>query len=528
MVIAPATRGRFVLVGGSVRRAVALLALVMLLVLPAGTGWASPGKPGDKGPKDPPAWTGVPGTNAAHDGYGYPWPAAPDCDESNVGTGGCVADSYGFFQGQCTSWVAFRLNQRNGISFSNWYAGRHWGDAADWRKVAKGMGKKPDEIPAVGAVGWYARGHVSYVESVNYDGSIVISEMNIDGHNGFHFATVYPGDYSWPDKFLHLADVIPVDYTAPTRPAAVSLDGSDTAPRVSWRRSADNIGTSGYRVLRNGVPLATTAATTYVDRQATPGQSYVYSVRAYDSAGNVSAPGSVTQRAADVAPRRLRDLFRGDDAVKFDTATGPVMCGRLGTARDERVGCRVRTLDGWRTVRAGREVPWGTSATRRFLEDDQGRVWFCRVASDKPSCVPFDLTSVSWGFDRTGTRHHDPAYGTWLMTDRGPARCGLARDRATCSVVTSDGWRSPRTARGARPGDPLSRAFVQTGHGVSFCRVVDGHAACSPLTGRRLGWEKTVAVGRGQGLGRWSVTRRGPALCEAGARGCTVVAPRRG
>ena len=281
-------------------------------------------------------------------------------------------------------------------------------------------------------------------------------------------------------------------------------------------------------MLRNGVPLATTAATTYVDQQATPGQSYVYSVQAFDSAGNVSQPGTVTQRAADVAPRRLQELFRGDDAARFETSTGPVVCGRLGTARDERVGCRVRTLDGWRTVRAGREVPWGTEPTRRFLEDDQGRVWFCRVASDKPACVPFDLTSVSWGYDRTGARHHDPTYATWLMTNRGPARCGIAGDRASCSVVTSDGWRPPRTARKARPGDPLSRAFVQTDDAVSFCRVVDGRATCTSLTGRRLNWHTTVEAGRGKAHGRWAVTRRGPALCEVGVRQCTVVAPRRG
>lgn len=510
------------------RRAVALLALVMLLVLPAGTGWAAPGKPGDKGPKDDPVWTGVPGTNAAHDGYGYPWPAAPDCDESNVSSAGCVSDSVGFFQGQCVSWVAYRLAQRNGIAFSNWYEGRHWGSAQYWRKIAKDLGHQVDEVPAVGAVGWYKRGHVSYVESVNSDGSVVISEMNIDGHNGFHFATVYPGDHSWPDKFLHLADVIPVDYTAPDRPAAVSVNASDTAPRVSWRRSADNVGTSGYRVLRNGVALATTAATTYVDRQATPGQSYVYSVQAFDSAGNVSQPGTVTQRAADVAPRRLRELFRGDDAARFETSTGPVVCGRLGTAREERVGCRVRTLDGWRTVRAGREVPWGAPVTRRFLADDQDRVWFCRVVSDRPACVPFDLTSVSWGFDRTGARHDDPGYGTWLMTDRGPARCGIDGDRASCSVVTSDGWQSPRTAKRARPGDPLSRAFVQTADGVSFCRVVDGRATCTELTGRRLAWHSTVSAGHGKAHGRWSVARRGPALCEVSGRGCTVVKPRRG
>ncbi|HEX6151854.1 CHAP domain-containing protein [Nocardioides sp.] len=506
-------------------RFVGLLVLIALLVLPTGPALAAPGQPGDKGPKEEPVWTGVPGTNAAHDDFGYPWPAAPDCDESNVSSGGCINDGLGFFQGQCVSWVAYRLNQRNGFAFSNWYAGRHWGSAVYWKKVAKSLGHKPDEVPAVGAVGWYSRGHVSYVEAVNSDGSIVISEMNIDGHNGFHFATVYPGDHSWPDKFLHLADVIPVDTTAPDRPAHVSVDGATKAPRVTWTKSADNIGTTGYRVMRNGVPLATTDTPSYVDRQATPGQSYTYSVEAFDEAGNVSAAGSATQRGTAPANRRLRARFRGDDATVVQTTNGPVACGRLGRTRDQRVGCRVRTLDGVRTVRAGREVPWGEPNSRRFLADEHDRVWYCRVVNDRSACLPFDLESLSWGFDRIKPTRNTATYGTWLMTGLGPARCGYAGDRPTCSVVTSSGWRSHRTARDLRPGDPISRAFVQTSDGVSFCRVVGGRAACTALEGPRLDWTRTVAVGRDQALGRWTLTRLGPAVCEAGQRrSCTVVA----
>ena len=56
-----------------------------------------------------------------------------------MGSGGCINDGLGFFQGQCVSWVAFRVAQRNGIDFSNWYQGRHWGSAQFWRKVAKGL-----------------------------------------------------------------------------------------------------------------------------------------------------------------------------------------------------------------------------------------------------------------------------------------------------------------------------------------------------------------------------------------------------
>src|SRR5688572_2105949 len=78
-------------------------------------------------PSPTPTLIGSPGTHAAHDGYAYGFPEAPDCNEATLGST-CVGDDRGFYQGQCTSWVAHRLSQRNGISFSNWYAGRHWGD----------------------------------------------------------------------------------------------------------------------------------------------------------------------------------------------------------------------------------------------------------------------------------------------------------------------------------------------------------------------------------------------------------------
>ena len=145
---------------------------------------------------------------------------------------------------------------RNGLSFSNWYAGRHWGNASEWGKVAKGVGHKPDKYPAVGAIGWYKRGHVSYVEDVYSNGTILISEMNTDGHNGFHFATVSPGMSSYPDKFIHLDDVVPVDTTPPTVPTDVRAAAHRGRTAISWRASSDAWGVAGYRVLRNGVPLA--------------------------------------------------------------------------------------------------------------------------------------------------------------------------------------------------------------------------------------------------------------------------------
>lgn len=513
----------------------ALLCVLALVLLPVGSAAADPGQPpaapaeptAPAQPEAPAVWTGYPGTNQAHDAYGYPWPAAPDCDESTVGTGGCVNDGVGFFQGQCTSWVAFRLGQRNGLAFSNWYAGIHWGDARDWAKAARSIGIKPDRTPAVGAVGWYARGHVSYVEEVNADGSIVISEMNTDGRNGFHLVTVVPGGAGWPDRFLHLADVIPVDETAPERPESLAAVPSGAGISVSWRPPADNVGVTGYTVLRDGIAIGETATPAYVDRQASPGQAYTYAVTARDEAGNMSDPGQVRQQTGAAAPARLARLFLPGSARLVTLSDSTLACGRLGTVRRQYVGCAVRTPKGPRMVRSDREIAWGAAESQVFLPDGSGQVWFCRSRPDRghaSACLAFDPAASRWGIDRRDAARAPLTRPTWVMTPRGPARCGMRSDRATCSVLEDDGWAPPRRADEARPGDPLSRAFVGTERGLAFCRVVEGQAACTEL-GDRPRWGPTVLRGRGVDHGRWLIRPDGPALCPVGGGSCLVVAP---
>lgn len=467
-----------------------------------------------------PVWAGYPGTIEAHDAFGYPWPAAPDCDESTVAPDGCVNDGLGFFQGQCTSWVAHRLGQRNALAFSNWYAGVHWGNAADWASVAKSIDIKPNKVPAVGSVGWYARGHVSYVEEVNSDGSIVISEMNTDGHNGFHLSTVTPGGPGWPDKFIHLADVVPVDYTAPDAPPALAATAVEAGVDVTWQTSPDDLGTTGYTVLRNDIPIATTSTPSYTDLQASPGQAYTYSVEAYDAAGNVSAPSTTLLQPGAEAPAGLARPFLPGSARLVALEHRDVVCGRLGSLRHQGVGCVLRTPAGPRLVRTEREVPWGAAASHAFLAGADGRVWFCRTLAEQggggsPACLPFDPAARSWGYDRIDHARAALTDASWVAAVSGPARCGLLADRATCSVLTDQGWRLPRRAHDAPPGDPLSRAFVPTEHGIGFCRVVEGRAACAELGGQGR-WHRDVVRGQGVDHGRWFARRTGPALCPVG------------
>ncbi len=473
-----------------------------------------------KNPHGQDVWVGVPGTHVASGTYGYPYPAAGDCNEATLG-GGCMGDARGFLQGQCTSWVAFRVAARNGLSFSNWYAGRHWGNASEWAKVAKGIGKKPDKTPAIGSIGWYKRGHVSYVEDVYSGGTILISEMNTDGHNGFHFATVSPGMSSYPDKFIHLDDVVPVDTTPPTVPTDVRVVAHRGRTGITWRASTDAFGVAGYRVLRNGVPLGTTRGTSYWDATPPAGQSAVYSVVAYDATGHWSRPGRI----------RVVPGAEAVDRAWLETSAGTALCGRTGNDRKPRLGCRLLADKGWRSVSLGRKTAWGGPLSRSFVASPDGSVSYCRnlgLSQRVLACTPLDADRRTWGADFTSSRTPRVAVAdrAWVGTRSGPAQCGRTgtadRPRVTCSVLTSAGWRTSTAPGRTSWGDALSRAFVAAHDGsIAFCRTLGPagkqRAACRTLYPETLTWgsdhASSARISRLPGDATWVPAAAGPALC---------------
>lgn len=79
------------------------------------------------------------------------------------------------------------------------------------------------------------------------------------------------------------------DTQAPTVPTGLQSTGSSASSvALSWTASTDNVGVSGYDVLRNGTAVATTTSASYTDTGLAADTSYTYSVRARDLAGNVS------------------------------------------------------------------------------------------------------------------------------------------------------------------------------------------------------------------------------------------------
>jgi fibronectin type 3 domain-containing protein len=89
------------------------------------------------------------------------------------------------------------------------------------------------------------------------------------------------------------------DTAAPSSPSGLSATVSNGTVNLSWQAAADNIGVTGYRVLRGSVLIATTTTTTYSDVSAPQGASHEFSVQAVDAAGNVGAASKITATVAD-------------------------------------------------------------------------------------------------------------------------------------------------------------------------------------------------------------------------------------
>ncbi|SFC17473.1 fibronectin type 3 domain-containing protein [Klenkia taihuensis] len=96
------------------------------------------------------------------------------------------------------------------------------------------------------------------------------------------------------------AGATPTDLTAPAAPTGVATDRGDGQVTVSWAPVADP-DVAGYRVLRDGVEVATVTGTSWTDTGLTNDTVYRYTVVAVDGHGNVSGPSA----AVDGTPTDL-------------------------------------------------------------------------------------------------------------------------------------------------------------------------------------------------------------------------------
>jgi len=136
---------------------------------------------------------------------------------------------------------------------------------------------------------WY---EIDVSPLVTQDGTVSLA-LSSTGSDGVAYATKEAGEGLAPQLVVTAA---PGDTTAPSAPSALrgSATGS-TRVELSWSASTDDVAVAGYRIFRDGSPIATAPTPSYADTTVAPDTTSRYSVAAYDAAGNESA------RSAEVA-----------------------------------------------------------------------------------------------------------------------------------------------------------------------------------------------------------------------------------
>src|SRR5262249_10789440 len=104
------------------------------------------------------------------------------------------------------------------------------------------------------------------------------------------------------------------DTTPPSTPTNLAVTGTTaSSASLSWNASTDNVGVTGYPVLRNSTVVATGAGTTLSDTRLAASPTYTYVVKARAAAGTVSASSNqvsaTTQSTGGGGNKRLVGYF---------------------------------------------------------------------------------------------------------------------------------------------------------------------------------------------------------------------------
>ena len=114
----------------------------------------------------------------------------------------------------------------------------------------------------------------------------------------------------------------PTDTTAPSVPTGLTATAiSSSQINISWTSSTDNEVVRGYTIYRGGAQIGITQDNSYSDAGLTPSTTYLYTVSAYDFAGNRSVQSPPVSGTTMAPPPPGTGLLV---AYSFDEGTGTI------------------------------------------------------------------------------------------------------------------------------------------------------------------------------------------------------------
>ena len=127
---------------------------------------------------------------SSYTGYNtYPWQA--DCPGKQDAYGTTINGVYiGGYVCECVSYAGWKAYESYGVALA-------WGNANNWDDRARLYGYRVDHIPEPGSIGQIddtLYGHVWWVESINADGSVNVTE-----YNNAYATFLYSGVYQYGD-----------------------------------------------------------------------------------------------------------------------------------------------------------------------------------------------------------------------------------------------------------------------------------------------------------------------------------------
>jgi chitodextrinase len=179
----------------------------------------------------------------------------------------------------------------------------------------------------------------------------------------------------------------PTDLTAPAVPVGLGVTRVNGKSVLAWTANSEP-DLASYRVLRDGVEIATVTGTSYTDNQAN-GAPRSYSLMAVDTHGNRSAASAPRSSAADVTPPAAPTglaAVRGDGQVTLSWAANSEP--DLASYRVLRGGVEIATVTGLGYVDTGLPNDVTYTYTLVAVDDSDNR----SAQSAPVTATPTDLT----------------------------------------------------------------------------------------------------------------------------------------
>lgn len=266
-----------------------------------------------------------------------------------------------------------------------------------------------------------------------------------------------------------------LDTTAPTAPANLSAAAaSPTQVNLSWSASSDNVGVTGYRVIRNNTQAGTATGTSYQDTALLASTAYSYKVQAFDAAGNSSAFSSSVNITT---PQEVVSLGGGVVPAEASPATND-----FETRRQAPGVVRWFSFDSQAETDPHIFPPWGTTTKLGKVVTD--------IMASGAGSLRFEIPSNS-GSDTSGSFFLNFSDDLSVQFGEGQEFFVQWRQRFSPEFLNTyyqggGGWKQAIIGEGDRPGETIysctqleivtqntyQRGFPQMYHS---CGGKDGH-----------------------------------------------------